>query len=167
MSVFSSIALLLIVTGLHISFAEDELKEDAGKGSSLRLASLVKRSLFHANNAPNSRLRVGRSAMAYPPMWGPMNYRFGDSSEYVNYAGVPFDNERRSWSSISGQKREGGLIPFPRVGRSGNGPKRNGAGTSGALWFGPRLGKRDFEPNARDAVDEFDENKIAMEDITK
>ncbi|XP_014239626.1 uncharacterized protein LOC106661039 [Cimex lectularius] len=36
-------------------------------------------------------------------------------------------------------KREGGLIPFPRIGRSG--PKRNGGNGNGGLWFGPRLGK--------------------------
>lgn len=47
---------------------------------------------------------------------------------------------------VPGVKRFGnGLIPFPRVGRSGTGPKRNGADGGGALWFGPRLGKRTYD----------------------
>nr|ABS17680.1 CAP2b/CAPA prepropeptide [Rhodnius prolixus] len=48
-----------------------------------------------------------------------------------------------TWGMLVGDdknKREGGFISFPRVGRSG--PKRNGGGgNGGGLWFGPRLGR--------------------------
>ncbi|KAF6216557.1 hypothetical protein GE061_000900 [Apolygus lucorum] len=114
--------------------------------------------------------RVGRARMTLPIAFLP-SFNF-DNAQMLRLA-PPVESEESSWDVITDilKKQEGGLIPFPRSGRSGNGPKRNGAGSGGSLWFGPRLGKRTYlnsgtgDGNVLSSVpDYFSQNKMAYDD---
>nr|QQN72882.1 periviscerokinin-like peptide precursor [Lygus hesperus] len=117
--------------------------------------------------------RVGRARIALSPLSFLPSLNF-DNAQMLRLAS-PVESDETSWDLITDilKKQESGLIPFPRSGRSGTGPKRNGAGSGGSLWFGPRLGKRTYnlnnigsaDTNALTSVpDFFNQNKMAYDD---
>uniref|UniRef100_A0A182PV04 Uncharacterized protein n=1 Tax=Anopheles epiroticus TaxID=199890 RepID=A0A182PV04_9DIPT len=162
-------ALVLLGATLHLAGAEATEYEPAGRTVSKR-GPTVGLFAFPRVGRSDPELNVDWEASpALLPMETGDDYGITVGSEPCNglaYPWISFHSPSLPEDYPMKEMKRQGLVPFPRVGRSGKSElamaaarywqaarnlqqqqqslvkRASGSGTTGAMWFGPRLGKR-------------------------